>query len=116
MKLSDVFLSRPDVLGDENKLKSVFADYYAGDTAKINRMMKAYGIGILDTLTGGSKTLFERQMLIDKLVNQHDMMVEKATEAVDEWNKIVNNQVASAYKNYLAEHERERKESDCGSR
>lgn len=111
MKLSDVFLSRPDLLGDENKLKSVFADYYAGDTAKINRMMKAYGIGILDTLTGGSKTLFERQMLIDKLVNQHDMMVEKATEAVDEWNKIVNNQVASAYKNYLAEHERERKEA-----
>lgn len=110
MKLSDVFLSRPDLLGDENKLKSVFADYYAGDTAKINRMMKAYGIGILDTLTGGSKTLFERQMLIDKLVNQHDMMVEKATEAVDEWNKIVNNQVASAYNNYLAEHERERKE------
>ena len=32
-------------------------------------------------------------MLIDKLVNQHDMMVEKASEAVDEWNKIVNNQV-----------------------
>ena len=110
MKLSDIFLSRPDLLGDENKLKSVFADYYTGDTAKINRMMKAYEIGILDTLIGDRKTLFERQILIDKLVNQHDMVEEKATDAIEEWNRIVNSQVALAYNNYLAAKEKERKE------
>jgi hypothetical protein len=43
--LAQIFMSRPDILDDEKKLKSTFSDYYANDVSKINRMMRAYEVG-----------------------------------------------------------------------
>lgn len=110
MNLSDVFLGRPDLLDDEKKLKSVFADYFASDTAKINRMMKAYEVGVLDTLKKEKPEPFEKQMLIDRLVNQHDMQENKASEAVEEWFVIANNAVIKAYREYLNTKKSEKEE------
>ena len=110
MNLSDVFLGRPDLLDDEKKLKSVFADYFASDTAKINRMMKAYEVGVLDTLKKEKPEPFEKQMLIDRLVNQHDMQENKATEAVEEWFAIANKAVIKAYREYLNTKKSEKEE------
>ena len=110
MNLSDVFLGRPDLLDDEKKLKSVFADYFASDTAKINRMMKAYEVGVLDTLKKEKPEPFEKQMLIDRLVNQHDMQENKATEAVEEWFAIANKAVIKAYREYLNKKKSEKDE------
>ncbi|MDF2872840.1 MAG: RecQ family ATP-dependent helicase [Anaerocolumna sp.] len=110
MNLSEVFLGRPDLLADENKLKSVFADFYNGEAPRINRMMKAYEIGILDTIISDEKNTFDKQKLIDKLVSQHDMVDSKAKEAIDEWYKIVTMKVVVEYRKYLTE--RQQKEAD----
>lgn len=107
MKLSDVFLNHPELLSDQKKLRSVFADYYENDTATINRMLKAYEIGILDTLQKEDQSPFEKQILIDKLVSQHDMMQDKADEAIEEWYAIANASVINAYKNYIFKKKQE---------
>ena len=41
LELFDIFVNRPDFLDDEKTLKSTFSDCYAGNEAKIRRMMKA---------------------------------------------------------------------------
>ena len=107
MKLSDVFLNRPELLSDQKKLRSVFADYYENDTVTINRMLKAYEIGILDTLQKEDQNPFEKQILIDKLVSQHDMMQDKADEAIEEWYAIANASVINAYKSYIFKKKQE---------
>ena len=86
MVLTDVFLGRPDLLADGVKLKSALADFYFGDTPRINRMMKAYELGIIDVLSAGKNVDLEKQKLINQLVNLHDMQEAKAKEAVNEWS------------------------------
>ena len=103
MGLSDVFEKRPDLLDDEKKLKGVFADFYAGDEAKVRRMMKAYEIGVLDSLLEGKTTDFDQKKLIDKLVNLHDMQEQRATEAISEWFMLCPPRVIIAYQEYLKE-------------
>ena len=77
LELFDIFVNRPDLLDDEKKLKSTFSDFYAGNEAKIRRMMKAYEIGVLTSLVDGKTDDFEKKRLIDRLVNLHDMREEK---------------------------------------
>lgn len=107
MTLSDIFVDRPDLLDDEKKLKSIFSDFYAGNEAKIRRMIKAYEIGVLDSMVDGKTDDFEKKKLIDRLVYLHDMQEEKAIDAVKEWFKICSPEAVSAYRTYLADKKRQ---------
>lgn len=100
MELKEVFEKRPDILDSDKKIKSVLADFYAGDTAKINRMMKAYEVGVVASLLSGKDATFEKQKLVDLLVTQHDMVDVRAKEAIDEWYVIVSKKALSEYKKY----------------
>ena len=113
MDLSQIFISRPDLLDDEKKLKSVFSDFYANDIGRINRMMKAYEVGVLDVLVNGKDFDLERKKLIERLVTLHDMQETRAAEAINEWVKICSKKVIAEYKKFLSEKKRkeiERKE------
>ncbi len=101
MSLSDVFLGRPDLLADENKLKSVLADHYSGDTPKINRMMKAYEMGVVTALTNGNDIDLEKKKIINRMVDLHDMQESKAADAVSEWSSVCTTKVIAAYKAFL---------------
>ena len=103
MDLSQIFISRPDLLDDEKKLKSVFSDFYANDISRINRMMKAYEVGVLEALVNGKDSDLERKKLIDRLVTLHDMQETKAAEAINEWVKICSKKVITEYKKFLSE-------------
>ncbi len=103
MELSEIFVDHPDLLDDEKKLKSAFSDFYAGDEAKIGRMMKGYEIGVLTSLANGKTDDFEKKRLIDRLVDKHDMREEKAVDAITEWFTICPPKVISAYLTYLAD-------------
>lgn len=103
MDLSQIFIGRPDLLNDEKKLKSTFSDFYANDISKINRMMKAYEVGVFEALVSGKNSDLERKKLIDRLVTLHDMQEAKAAEAIEEWVKICNTKVIDEYKKYLSE-------------
>ena len=98
MDLSQIFISRPDLLDDEKKLKSAFSDFYANDIGRINRMMKAYEVGVLEALVNGKDSDLEKKKLIDRLVTLHDMQETKAAEAINEWVKICNKKVIAEYK------------------
>lgn len=110
MKLLEVFITRPDILADEAKLKSVFADFYGGDFPRINRMMRAYEIGVLEVFCAGKETVFMKQKLIEKLVNQYDMVESKASEAIDEWQTILSQEVVKKYNAYLNQKEQAKAE------
>ena len=97
MDLSQIFISRPDLLDDEKKLKSAFSDFYANDIGRINRMMKAYEVGVLETLVNGKDSDLEKKKLIDRLVTLYDMQEAKATEAINEWVKICSKKVIAEY-------------------
>lgn len=102
MELSKVFINRPDILNDEKKLRSVFADFYKNDVSKVNRMMRAYEIGVLSPyLSDDTDAEMEKKKLIDLLVRLHDMQPEKAKEAVDDWDHICTKKVIEEYKKYL---------------
>ena len=103
MDLSQIFISRPDLLDDEKKLKSVLSDFYANDISRINRMMKAYEVGVLEALVNGKDSDLERKKLIDRLVTLHDMQETKAAEAINEWVKICSKKVIAEYKKFLSE-------------
>lgn len=103
MDLSQIFISRPDLLDDEKKLKSAFSDFYANDIGRINRMMKAYEVGVLEALVSGKDSDLEKKKLIDRLVTLHDMQETKAAEAINEWVKICNKKVIAEYKKFLSE-------------
>lgn len=103
MELSQIFIVRPDLLDDEKKLKSTFSDFYANDISKINRMMKAYEVGVLEALGSDRNSDLERTKLLERLVTLHDMQESKATEAIEEWVKIYNKKVIAEYKKYLGE-------------
>ena len=110
MDLSQIFISRPDLLDDEKKLKSAFSDFYANDIGRINRMMKAFEVGVLEALVNGKDSDLERKKLIDRLVTLHDMQETKAAEAINEWVKICNKKVISEYKIFLSD--KKQKETD----
>jgi superfamily II DNA helicase RecQ len=107
-------MSRPDILDDEKKLKSTFSDFYANDVSRINRMMRAYEVGVIDALISGRDFDLERKKLIDRMVTLYDMQEVKAENAIAEWIKICPKNVVSEYKKYLSDKERketERKEA-----
>lgn len=110
MKLSDIFTNRPDLLDDEKKIKSTFADYYAGDEAQIRRMMKAYEVGAFSSILEGKTDDLEKKKLIDKLVNLHDMQERKAKSAIDEWFSICTPAVISAVNKYQADKKKAERE------
>lgn len=108
MDLSQIFISRPDLLDDEKKLKSAFSDFYANDIGRINRMIKAYEVGVLEALVNGKDSDLEKKKLIDRLVTLHDMQETKAVEAINEWVKICSKKVIVEYKKYLDEKKQQK--------
>ena len=70
-------------MDDEKKLKSAFSDFYANDIGRINRMMKAYDVGVFEALGQRKRILtIEKKKLINRLVTLHDMQEMKAAEAI----------------------------------
>ena len=110
MDLSKVFINRPDLLDDEKKIKNALSDFYGSDISKINRMIKAYEIGIIGSIKRASNSDIEKKKLVSKLVSLHDMQEEKAKDAVNEWWKICTKKVLQEYEKYLSKIELEKKQ------
>ncbi len=108
MNLTEVFCGRPDLLTDQKKLNSVLKDFYVGDIAKVNRMMKAYDLGIVDVLSNDASNELEKRKIIDRLVSLHDMQETKAIDAVSEWKTILNSELITIYKEYLQVQKKEK--------
>lgn len=103
MDLSDILKGRPDLLSDSKKIKSVLADYYSGDVPRINRMMKAYELGIVDLLASNNSVEFEKNKIVNQLIDLHDMQEKKAIEAVEEWIQLCSFDVLKEYIDYKEE-------------
>ena len=103
LNLSEIFIEHPFVLVDKDKLKNVLADFYMGDTARVNRMMRAYEIGVISMLSMQTDIEIEKKKIISSMVMIHDMQEEKAREAVDEWERICTKEVISKYIDFIQE-------------
>lgn len=109
MSLTDIFLVRPDLLTNEKKLKGALNDYYSGDIPKINRMMRAFELGIVEALSGEKDVDFKKKTIINQLVSLYDMQEDKAKDAVSEWSKICSSKVIIKYKEHIMTEEKRKK-------
>lgn len=93
---------------DRIKIKSLLGDSVEGDNAKVNRLMKAYDMGIVDSMLIGRGDALQKSNLVNKLVSQQDMIQERAQWAIDTWFDMLDRQVLSAYKKHLEEEAKKR--------
>ncbi len=114
MDLSDILKTHPDLLSDGKKIKSVLADYYSGDVPRINRMMKAYELGIIDSLASNNSIELEKKKIVNQLIDLHDMQEKKAIEAVDEWSQLCSSDVLKSYIDFQTQENKKKEELIAG--
>lgn len=110
MELKKILLDRPEILSDKVKIKGLLSDTFEGDEAKVNRMMKAYEIGIVEALLSGSGDDLQKSTLVNKLINRHDMISDKAEWSIRTWFSILDKKVLAKYKKYLDEEKKKKPE------
>jgi superfamily II DNA helicase RecQ len=110
MDLSKIFMGCPGILDNEKRLRNVLLDYYANDVSKVNRMMRAYEVGVLKVFSGRGDLELEKKKLADRMVSLHDMQEAKAEEAIAEWEKICTKDTAVKYRKYLGAEQNEEAE------
>lgn len=112
MDVKKILRSRPEILANRIRIRSLLADSLDGDSVKVNRLMKAYDIGVVDALISGSGDSLHKSQLVGKLVSQQDMIQDRAQWAIDSWFDILDCQVLAAYKKYLDEEAKKQKVVD----
>ena len=86
MDLQQLLISRPDTLLNRQRMRGLLVDYLNNDTAKVNLLMTAYDIGIVtDIRSNFPVDTFHRNRMVYSLVQQHSIVEEKASWAVDTW-------------------------------
>lgn len=86
MDLQKLLISRPDTLLNRQRMRGLLVDYLNNDTAKVNVLMTAYDIGIVtDIRSNFPIDTFHRNRMVYSLVQQHSIVEEKASWAVDTW-------------------------------
>lgn len=104
-KINQYLVKHPDILEDELRLKSVLQDFYEQDYAQVNRLMKAYHEQIVYEMLTTARTEFSVKNEIAKLIQNQDMIKEKAELVVNCWKKIINTALVKSYANYQQEKE-----------
>lgn len=98
MTFEEMFVKQPDILDDENRLKNVISDCFPNDRAKINRMMKAYEMNIVEKIMNLDFSAMDKSRIVQQLVDLHDMQQTKAEEAIDDWVELCTTSVILAYR------------------
>ena len=87
----------PELLSTRTRAKAFFADVYYDDKPKINVLMNAYDIGIIDALADSST--FSKSRVISNIVSKYAVREDMAKKAVEIWESILSPDVITAIKN-----------------
>ena len=110
MELKCVFCGRAGTLLDRKRTKSLLCDITNNDLPRVNALMSAYDIGIVELISGGLPVgTLAKANAISKLVSMHNMIESTAERAVDEWIDIIDTALLAELKEAAALAEEERR-------
>lgn len=98
-------VKHPDLLLDELRLRCLLQDCYEQDQAQVKRLMKAYQENIVQTMLIQPQNELSFQKYIAILIQNQDMIEEKAKLVVNCWTQIIDSEVIAAYKRCQQEKE-----------
>lgn len=86
MDLSKALRENPGVLLSKGKLKGLINDIYQNDLAKVNLLMSAYEVGLVQAIRKSFPLDdFEKNRMVKLLVTQYSIVEKKAYWAVNTW-------------------------------
>lgn len=86
----------PELLSTRARVRAFFADVFYDDKAKINVLMNAYDLGIIDELSEPDS--FTKSRVITSIVSEYAVRQEMAKDAVEIWDSILTAEVIAAVK------------------
>lgn len=110
MELTNIIRGHAEVLLDRATTKSLLSDAFNNDISKVNALMSAYDIGIVqliqDNYPVGS---IVRSNAINKLITLHNMLSNQATWAIDLWLSTISSDIIKTIVDIKKSKENERK-------
>ena len=104
MDIKQAVKNNPLLLSTRKRAQAFFADCFGVDKAKINVMLNAYDVGIIDELS--NKDSFSKARVISNIVTRFAVREDMAQSAVDLWIEILTPDVIDAIKNLEAEEKK----------
>ena len=99
----------PRLISTKKRAHAFFADCFGGDMAKVNVMMNAFDVGIVDELS--KQDSFSKGRVATSIVKKFGVRDDMAKWAVDTWIDILTPEAISAIKNSEAEEKKASEES-----
>ena len=97
MDLLKLIERNPGILLNKSKTRALLNDIFQNDVAKVNVMMSAFDIGIINEIRNAFPFPdMEKVRLVKVLVQQHSIVDDKASWAIDTWVSCVNKKVIDA--------------------
>ena len=107
MDIRKAVKQNPMLISTRKRAQAFFADCFGSDRARVNVMMNAYDVGIIDELANPDS--FSKGRVISNIVTRYAVRQDMAQSAVDMWINILSPDVISAIKN----HEKEEKQASA---
>lgn len=97
MDLKKLIAKNPGIVLSKPRIKALFNDAYHNDLAKVNVLMTAYEIGIVDKLREAYPLdAFEKVRFAKILVQQYSIVENRANWAIDTWVSCFSADIAKA--------------------
>ncbi len=96
LDIKETIRLNPELLSTRARTRAFFADVFYDDKAKINVLMNAYDIGIIDELKAPDS--FTKSRVIISIATEYAVKEEKAKEAFEIWDSILSPDVIAAIK------------------
>ncbi len=87
MDIKKIIQNKPELLFDRTRTKAFFADCFNGDIAKVNVLMNAYDIGIIDELSNTDS--FSKTRIINNIEHRFSVRKDMAMFSVETWISIL---------------------------
>ncbi|HPQ21674.1 MAG TPA: hypothetical protein PK147_07470, partial [Saprospiraceae bacterium] len=97
--LQNFIASNPAIVLNKNRMKGLFNDIFQNDLSKVNLMMTAYDVEIVDELCKmHPMDVFSKNRLVKVLVQQYSIVEDKARWAIETWISCFNNEIITEIK------------------
>lgn len=86
-EIKTIIKNNPEVLSTHERARAFFADVFLNDLMRINVMMNAYDVGIIDAIS--SSNSFTKNQMVSGIISIYGISENLAKEAVDFWASIL---------------------------
>ena len=102
--IKKTIIKQPILLSSRERARAFFADAFNNDSPKVNVMINAYDVGIIDELS--NQDSFSKGRIVSKIVAKFAVREDMAKSAVDLWVEILTPDVIAAIRCFESEEKR----------